>query len=109
MRSAEWHWMRGANLVRSAPPQCVATVSHQSIHHFGAQTMTTHFKWATTRLPNTIRLLFGLAVILLIPSAAFAQPPTGTVKKLVLKSAVLGEERTILVRTPVGYETNKVS
>jgi len=65
--------------------------------------MTTHFKWATTRL------LTSLAALLLISSAALAQPPTGTVKKLVLKSAVLGEERTILVRTPAGYETNKLS
>jgi predicted alpha/beta superfamily hydrolase len=31
------------------------------------------------------------------------------VKTLKLKSAVLGEERTVLVRTPVGYEINKVS
>src|SRR5678816_3212676 len=65
--------------------------------------MTTHFKWATTRL------LASLAALLLLSSAALAQPPTGTVKKLVLKSAVLGEERTILVRTPAGYETNKLS
>jgi predicted alpha/beta superfamily hydrolase len=72
--------------------------------------MTTHFKWATTRLSklNQIRLLFGFAVLLLISSAAIAQPGTGTVKTLKLKSAVLGEERTVLVRTPAGYETNNV-
>jgi predicted alpha/beta superfamily hydrolase len=45
----------------------------------------------------------------LISAAAIAQPATGTVKRLTLKSAVLGEERTVLVRTPAGYETNKVS
>ena len=28
--------------------------------------------------------------------------------KLVLKSDVLGEERTVLVCAPVGYETNKL-
>ena len=55
------------------------------------------------------RLLSGLAVLLLISAAAIAQPATGTVKTLKLKSAVLGEERTVLVRTPAGYETNKVS
>ena len=30
-------------------------------------------------------------------------------KTLTLKSTVLGEERRVLVRTPVGYETNKLS
>jgi predicted alpha/beta superfamily hydrolase len=44
-----------------------------------------------------------------IAAAAFAQPPTGTVKRLTIKSAVLGEERVVLVRTPAGYETNKLS
>jgi len=61
--------------------------------------MTTHFR----------HLLFGFAVLLTMSSAAIAQPPIGTVKTLTLKSAVLGEERTVLVRTPVGYESNKVS
>ncbi len=56
-----------------------------------------------------IRLLSGVAVLLMISSAAIAQPPTGTVKKFSIKSTVLGEDRVILVRTPVGYETNKVS
>src|SRR4029453_10711274 len=55
-----------------------------------------------------IRLLSGLAVLLTITSAVVAQPATGTVKRLTLRSAVLGEERIILVRTPAGYETNKV-
>ena len=61
--------------------------------------MTTHLKW--------IRLLSGFAVLLLIASVASAQD-TGTVKKLVLKSTVLNEERTVLIRTPVGYETSNV-
>ncbi|HEX5890058.1 MAG TPA: alpha/beta hydrolase-fold protein [Pyrinomonadaceae bacterium] len=55
---------------------------------------------------NLIRVLPVLAVLLLISSAALAQPAVGTVKRLSLKSTVLGEERVILVRTPVGYETN---
>ena len=80
--------------------------------------MSTHFARAATRLPFTgsprntltrIRLLSGLAVLLLVSSVALAQPGVGTVKKLAIKSDVLGEERIILVRTPVGYETNKVS
>ena len=62
---------------------------------------TTHFTWATTRL------LCGLAVLLLIATAAVAQP--GTVKRLVLHSNVLNEDRVVLIRTPAGYETNKVS
>jgi len=70
--------------------------------------MTTHFGWDTTRLSNLMRLLCGFAILVTASSAAMAQPGLGTVKTLVLKSAVLGEERTVLVRTPVGYETNKV-
>ena len=63
-----------------------------------------------TRVPRAAtRLLFVLAVALIISSVALAQPATGTVKKFAIKSAVLGEERIILVRTPVGYEQNKVS
>ena len=53
-----------------------------------------------------IRILPVFAVLLLISSAALAQPAVGTVKTFSLKSDVLGEERVILVRTPVGYETN---
>jgi predicted alpha/beta superfamily hydrolase len=77
--------------------------------------MTTRFGWATTRLPinlqlnNLLRYLSAFAVLLLISSAAIAQPGAGTVKRLTLKSAVLGEERVVLVRIPAGYETNKVS
>src|ERR1041384_2931446 len=66
--------------------------------------MTIHPSSGTTML----RLLYCLAILLTIPSAALAQP-AGTVTKLVLKSDVLGEERTVLIRTPVGYETNKLS
>ena len=58
---------------------------------------------------NLVRLLCGLAVVLMISSAAIAQPPTGTVKTFALKSTVLGEERVVLIRTPAGYETNKLS
>jgi predicted alpha/beta superfamily hydrolase len=42
----------------------------------------------------------------LLSSSLFAQ---GTVTKLTIKSAVLGEDRTILVRTPAAYEKNTVS
>ena len=55
---------------------------------------------------NLVRLLPAFAVLLLVSAAAIAQPSTGTVKTLTIKSAVLGEERTVLVRTPADYETN---
>jgi len=58
---------------------------------------------------NRIRLLSSLVVLLLIASAAIAQPATGTVKRFVLHSAVLNEDRVVLVRTPPGYETNKLN
>lgn len=68
--------------------------------------MTTHFTWAKKRLSY---LLSSVAVLLVIAAAAFAQPATGTVKRLTIKSAVLGEDRIVLVRTPAGYDTNKLS
>jgi predicted alpha/beta superfamily hydrolase len=46
---------------------------------------------------------------MIISSAAIAQPDGGAVKRITLKSTVLGEDRIILVRTPAGYETNKLS
>ncbi|HET6977454.1 MAG TPA: alpha/beta hydrolase-fold protein [Pyrinomonadaceae bacterium] len=58
---------------------------------------------------KVIRLLFSLSILLMIASVASAQPATGTVKRFAMKSAVLGEERVILVRTPAGYETNKLN
>jgi predicted alpha/beta superfamily hydrolase len=70
--------------------------------------MTIHPR-RTNHMPNSFRLLSGFAVLLLITTAAIAQPRTGTVKKLTIKSAVLGEDRIVLIRTPVGYETSKVS
>lgn len=72
--------------------------------------MTTQPASDATRPSNIsrlIRLLPSLAVVLVIASAAIAQP-AGTVKTLTLKSTVLGEERRVLVRTPAGYETNNV-
>jgi predicted alpha/beta superfamily hydrolase len=73
--------------------------------------MTTHFASGATRriTSHLIRLFCGLAVVLSISSAAIAQPATGTVKRLTIKSAALGEDRIVLVRTPAGYETNKLS
>ena len=46
------------------------------------------------------------ALLVFISSSAPAQVPPGATA-LKINSAVLGEERTILVRVPAGYETNK--
>jgi predicted alpha/beta superfamily hydrolase len=51
-----------------------------------------------------ISLLGTLVLLVLFSSSAFAQWGPA---KLTIKSAVLGEDRVILVRTPPGYETNK--
>ncbi len=47
------------------------------------------------------------ALLVLLSSSTLAQVPPG-VTALKINSAVLGEERTILVRVPAGYETNKL-
>ena len=67
--------------------------------------MTTDFACRNTRV---LRWLPGFALLLIVSSAVLAQPATGTIKRLSLKSEVMGEDRIILVRTPVGYETNKL-
>jgi len=54
---------------------------------------------------KTLARVFALLVF--ISSSAPAQAPAG-VTSLKINSAVLGEERTILVRVPPGYETNKL-
>jgi len=56
------------------------------------------------RLTNAA-LLALLALLLLPASAARAQapPPYEAPERLVIKSQVLGEERTVLVRTPPAY------
>ena len=48
------------------------------------------------------------ALLVLISSSAFAQAPPPAFTTLKINSAVLGEERTILVRVPDGYEVNKL-
>jgi predicted alpha/beta superfamily hydrolase len=57
---------------------------------------------------KSVRLLGALVLLVLSTSVAFAQYGTGPAK-LTIKSSVLGEDRTILVRTPAGYETNKLA
>ncbi len=52
-------------------------------------------------------LLGLLTALVFISSPAFAQ--VGSIKRLTIKSTVLSEDRVILVRTPAGYETNKLS
>ncbi|MDQ2856215.1 MAG: alpha/beta hydrolase-fold protein [Acidobacteriota bacterium] len=57
-----------------------------------------------TQFTRTASLLGSLVFLFLLSSAVCAQ--TG-VTKLTIKSNVLGEDRTILVRTPAGYDVNK--
>ncbi len=63
------------------------------------------------RVVSTGSRVFVLTLVsLLLGMVAVAQvPSTGNITRIKIKSAVLGEERGILVRTPVGYETNKLS
>ena len=55
-----------------------------------------------------VSLLGALVLMVLFSASAFAQYGSGPAK-LTIKSSVLGEDRTILVRTPPGYETNKIA
>ena len=59
------------------------------------------------KLTNWKFLAGVFALLVLISSSALGQAPPG-VTSLKINSAVLGEERTILVRVPPGYETNKL-
>jgi predicted alpha/beta superfamily hydrolase len=51
-------------------------------------------------------LLGSCLLLLILTSSALGQ---GTITRMTIKSNVLGEDRTILVRTPAGYENNKVN
>jgi len=51
-------------------------------------------------------ICFGVLVVLAICSVNLRAQYGGGVTKYTIKSEVLGEERTILVRTPQNYETN---
>jgi uncharacterized protein len=65
-----------------------------------------------TQIPQIkplIRLVCSVACLLIISSAVFAQPAASTVTRITIKSAVLGEDRPVLVRTPGGYEANKAT
>jgi len=62
-----------------------------------------------TRSLSKINPLIAILFLLVVSSGVFGQRATGRVTKLTIKSAVLGEDRVMLVRTPVGYDINKVS
>jgi predicted alpha/beta superfamily hydrolase len=67
-----------------------------------------HFSPIRKESSHTWKALVGVfALLILISSSAQGQTPPG-VTSLKINSAVLGEERTILVRVPPGYETNKL-
>jgi predicted alpha/beta superfamily hydrolase len=66
-------------------------------------------KTSCTYLRATRRyLLAAFALLMLFSSVAFAQYGAAPAK-LTIKSNVLGEDRTILVRTPAGYEKSKAA
>lgn len=72
-------------------------------------TLFTNSGNSRTRL-SSFRMMALFAFLVLTSASAFAQGrQIPGVTSLTLKSSVLGEERAILVRTPVGYETNKQS
>jgi uncharacterized protein len=71
-------------------------------HHPFSCKQSSHLK-----LTNWKILAGVFALLVLISSSAPGQTPPG-VTSLKINSAVLGEERTILVRVPAGYETNKL-
>ena len=57
-------------------------------------------------------VLGALLLLVLVSSPALAQggnAPAVNISRFTIKSAVLGEDRAILVRTPVGYEQNNQS
>lgn len=60
---------------------------------------------ATTGQQLKLGLLLSVISLFLVSATAFGQAPA--VARLTIKSAVLGEDRVILVRTPQGYDTNK--
>ena len=66
-----------------------------------------HPQWWRSKISTLMAPTAVLALLVLISSSAVAQAPAG-VTTLKINSSVLGEERTILVRVPPGYETNKV-
>src|SRR5262245_35177931 len=96
---------RSSNISHS--PTALPLYSCITINFFGVEAMTHHAKRLSTN-SQLIHLICGVAVVLASAFAAIAQPATGTVKTLTLKSTVMGEERRVLVRTPAGYETNNV-
>jgi predicted alpha/beta superfamily hydrolase len=59
-------------------------------------------------LRATRHYLLGALVLLAISSSA-ASAQYGGPTKLTIKSTVMGEDRVILVRTPAGYERNKIA
>ncbi len=78
---------------------------------FALQTADPFQRRVVPSKPTTFDKYFGLvgvlACLFLFSSSTLAQTPAVTnVTTLKLKSELLGEERTILVRTPAGYETS---
>lgn len=86
------------------------TIAFASRRARAAETLRSHQLNLSVTKKIAVSLLGSLVVLVLLSSSAFAQYGTanGGPTKLKIKSAVLGEERTILIRTPAGYETNNI-
>lgn len=70
------------------------------------------FQKSINKSSNYLSLPGALLLLVLSSSVALAQygkQDGNGPAKLTIKSSVLGEDRTILVRTPAGYETNKLA
>ena len=79
-----------------------------TVHPFAHNTLCGNGKEPSHLKLNSWKALAGVfALLVLVSSSALGQAPAG-VTSLKINSAVLGEERTILVRVPPGYETNKL-
>ena len=74
--------------------------------------MKTSFHSRNSSLRLAGRLSSAVFVVLLLTYGVAAQAPfagAGSVTRTTIKSSVLGEDRAVLVSTPIGYENNKES
>jgi predicted alpha/beta superfamily hydrolase len=72
---------------------------------FKAHTPTSHFFPPTRQATQ----LLVIALLVLCAGVSGQAQLGGNVSQITLKSAVLGEDRVVLVRTPAGYDANKQS
>ena len=86
----------------------IADFSARATHRHNFSNSGSRSRSSRPLTTKSISRLGILVLMVLSSSVAFAQYNSGPAK-LTIKSSVLGEDRTILVRTPEGYETNKLA